>query len=69
VMVRLIQDQCTDYDGLYVWGIIHKECNLNSRYYKAKSQSKLEVQCLVLTTRYERCKLIKHTHKENLDLM
>jgi hypothetical protein len=32
VMVKRIQDQSTDYDGLYVelgGGIVNKECNLN----------------------------------------
>ena len=49
--------------------MIHKEGNLNSRYCKAKSQSKLEVQRLVLTTIYEWCKWIKYMSKENSDLM
>jgi len=56
VMVKRIQDQFSYDSGFYVelgGEKIHKECNLNSRYCKAKSQSKLEVQCLVLTTSYE----------------
>lgn len=71
-MVKRIQDQRVPTTMAFMWslvGIINKECNLNSSCCKVKEQSKLEVPCLVLITKCERCKWIAHTRKEISELM